>query len=204
MTPAQLAVWLMALRPVTDASGAPFRRPAGFVSIVASLAAESEDLDPRLLAATLDVVGAHESSYDAAAVGDGGDSCGAWQTPCAETPMPAGWRAEYRPARAAENAARALPSETVDQRAERDDAIARARHALADAHAHRLAHMTSEMRAGQARVAARWIRSSFARCPDHPLSLYATGRICGPVRVADWYVTQIRAEASIPLLESAP
>lgn len=47
---------------------------------------------------------------------------------------------------------------------------------------------------GQARVAAKWILVSWLACPNFPLSKYATGHVCGPVRVADWYWSEVRAE----------
>jgi hypothetical protein len=110
--------------------------------VVATVALEHDDIDSRILVAALDVVAAHESGYRHRAIGDGGRSKGAWQTPALETP---------------------------------DDPI------------------------GQARIAAKWIITSATRCPDHPLSLYATGRICGSVRISDLYWREVRAELAIPL-----
>lgn len=146
MTFEVLLAWLLALPPVLDGHQHPIPRPPGFCRVVAQVALEHPELDARLLAATLDVVAAHESSYRTHPAGsnDHGASKGAWQTPSRETP---------------------------------DDPL------------------------GQARVAAKWIIVSFTRCPGHPLSLYATGHVCGAVRVADFYVREIRAEAATPLPE---
>lgn len=134
-----LLAWLLTLAMVHDGRDRSIPRPHGFLDVIAKVASEQSEVDPRILAATLDVVAAHESGYRLHPTGhnDGGKSKGAWQTPSAETP---------------------------------DDAI------------------------GQARVAAKWLLYSMRTCPDHPLSLYATGRICGPVRIADYYWRQVRAE----------
>lgn len=139
MTRAALIAWIVALPLVHDGLNRPIPRPPGFAKVIATIALEHPELDPRILAATLDVVAAHESGYRLHPHGynDGGHSKGAWQTPARETP---------------------------------DDPL------------------------GQARVAAKWLLYSMQKCPDHPLSLYATGHVCGPVRVADYYWRQVRAE----------
>lgn len=139
MTLPELLLWFASLAPVTDGLNRPIPRPPGFAKVILTVALEHPEIDPRILAAALDVVAAHESSYRLHPHGwnDGGKSKGAWQTPAAETP---------------------------------DDAL------------------------GQARVAAKWLLYSMRTCPDHPLSLYATGHVCGPVRVADYYWRQVRAE----------
>lgn len=179
-----VATWIASHPFVRDGRGADIPRPRGFENVVAEVVADHPELpDPRVLASAFDVVAAHESAYDSAAVGDSGRSCGAWQTPCAETPMPAGWREEF------------------DHAAAVADVVERER-ALRAAHQHRLTGVTREIRVGQARVAAKWLVASMARCPDHPLSLYATGTVCGPVRVADLYVREMRAEAAAPLVEN--
>lgn len=200
MPPAtEIARLLMTLAVLKDGNGADLPRKQGFADVVATAVSEHPEFDWRKLAAALDVIGAHESGYDAAAVGDSGKSCGAWQTPCDETPMPAGWRTEYEPARAAAQAARAMPATTEEERAARDAALQHAREMFAAAHKHRLAAMTTAMRVGQARVASKWIIASFTRCPEHPISLYATGTICGAVRIADLYARQVEEErAALP------
>jgi len=140
-----LIAWISALPVLHDGRGHELPRPRGFAEVIATVALEhAEEVDPRILAATLDVVAAHEGRYQLHPRGfnDGGKSKGAWQTPAAETP---------------------------------DDAM------------------------GQARVAARWLLVSMRRCPDHPLALYATGHVCGAVRVADFYWREVRAELAIPL-----
>lgn len=147
MGKAALLAWLVALPAQRDGHGMPIPRPAHFLAVVATVSLEHTELDdPRVLAAALDVLASHESGYRTGARGDSGRSCGAWQTPCTETPM-------------------------------------------------------SGDRLGleQARVAARWVLWSSTRCPDHPLSLYATGTICGHVRIADFYWREVRAELAVPL-----
>lgn len=196
---AEIARLIMTLAVLKDGNGADLPRRTGFADVVAAAVVEHPDFDWRMLAAAEDVIASHESGYDAAAVGDSGKSCGAWQTPCAETPMPAGWRPEYEAARAKLDAAKAMPIETAEERDERETALRSARRALASAHAHRLAGITTEMRIGQARVAAKWIISSISRCPAHPISLYATGTVCGAVPIADYYARQIKSErAALP------
>jgi hypothetical protein len=58
---------------------------------------------------------------------------------------------------------------------------------------------------GQTRLAARILTLSMSQCPEHPLSLYASGR-CATIRVAELYAREARAEAMTPLLDlqSAP
>lgn len=139
MTLPELLLWIASLAPVHDGLNREIPRPPGFAHVIATVAIEHPEIDPRILAATLDVVAAHESAYRLHPHGwnDGGKSKGAWQTPAHETP---------------------------------DDPL------------------------GQARVAAKWLLYSMRTCPDHPLSLYATGHVCGPVRVADYYWRQVQAE----------
>lgn len=141
---AALLAWAALLPVLHDGHGAPIPRPRNFFDVVVPVALEHPEIDARILVATLDVVAAHESGYRHAALGDGGKSKGAWQTPVAETP---------------------------------DDPT------------------------GQARVALKWIAWSMQRCPDHPLSLYATGRICGAVRIADFYFREVRAELAVAVPE---
>lgn len=58
---------------------------------------------------------------------------------------------------------------------------------------------------GQTRLAARILTVSMTSCPEHPLSLYASGR-CATIRVAELYAAEARREALTPLLDlqSAP
>lgn len=83
---AALIAWVAALPVIRDGHGLPIPRPHGFAETIATVALEHEELDARVLAAMLDVVAAHESAYRVRALGDGGRSKGAWQTPAAETP----------------------------------------------------------------------------------------------------------------------
>lgn len=138
---AALVAWIVSLPVIRDGHGLPIPRPTGFADAIATVALEHEELDARVLSAMLDVVAAHESAYRVRALGDGGRSKGAWQTPAAETP---------------------------------DDAM------------------------GQARIAAKWLIVSAKACPDFPLSRYATGHVCGSVRIADRYWREVRAELAIP------
>ena len=57
---------------------------------------------------------------------------------------------------------------------------------------------------GQVRVAAKWLVASIKRCPEFPISAYATGGYCGSVRVADSYWTLVRAELAIAVPEVSP
>lgn len=101
MNPEVLLAWLLSLPPVTDAHGYPFRRPEGAARTIVKVALEHPEVDPRVLAATLDVLAARESRYRPHAAGDcptlpagserctrelGARSFGAYQTPIAETP----------------------------------------------------------------------------------------------------------------------
>lgn len=84
MTKALLLSWILALAPRRDGHGQEIPRPHGFAEDVATVAMETPM--PLVFAAMLDVLAAHESGYRLRSVGDGGRSCGAWQTPCALTP----------------------------------------------------------------------------------------------------------------------
>lgn len=142
---AALLAWALARPVIHDGHGAELPRPPGFMDVVVTAALErAEAVDPHILVAALDVVAAHESAYRMTAIGDSGRSCGAWQTPCVETPV------------------------------------------------------GHDVGLQQARVALKWMLASMTRCPDHPLALYATGRICGAVHVADFYWTEIRRELAAP------
>ncbi len=62
----------------------PIPRNDKIVMVIATAALETEE--PVKMAVWLDTLGAHESGYNPSLVGDHGQSCGAWQTPCGETP----------------------------------------------------------------------------------------------------------------------
>ena len=83
----RLVAWLLSLPLLHDGTPlhAPIHRPEAAVHVIAQAALETED--PPMYAALLDVFAARESAYRPTAVGDHGRSCGAWQTPCARTPM---------------------------------------------------------------------------------------------------------------------
>ena len=84
ITKAALVAWILALPVVRDGHGMPIPRSSVVVDAIADAALETEL--PQIFAAHLDVLGAHESAYRTIAVGDGGRSCGIFQTPCTRTP----------------------------------------------------------------------------------------------------------------------
>ena len=84
MTSLEILVWLVACPLHLDGHAHPIPRPYGAAKTIADVAATTEA--PQTFAALLDVLAAHESAYHTGVTGDGGRSCGAWQTPCAETP----------------------------------------------------------------------------------------------------------------------
>jgi hypothetical protein len=88
MTIAILAALLVSLAPVNDWHGHPIPRPAGVPELIAQVALEHPEVDAKLLAVTLDVLGAHESTYKTKPPGsnDHGQSKGFGQTPRASTP----------------------------------------------------------------------------------------------------------------------
>lgn len=73
-------VLLLALPPQLDGLRRPIPMPEPAAAIIAEVAPDA------WYAAALVVLGAHEGGYHSYAVGDGGRSCGAFQTPCAVTP----------------------------------------------------------------------------------------------------------------------
>ena len=83
-----LAAALAALPSLLDGHGAKIPRPAGVPDVIAQVALEHPEVDAWLLAATLDVLGAHESGYSTHPRGlnDHGRSKGFGQTPRASTP----------------------------------------------------------------------------------------------------------------------
>lgn len=88
MTITTLAALIVALAPVKDWHGHDIARPAGVADIIAQVSLEHPEVDATLLAATLDIIGAHESSYSTHPHGlnDHGRSKGYGQTPRASTP----------------------------------------------------------------------------------------------------------------------
>lgn len=142
-----LLAWLAALPRVPDTQGRGIARPAEAIDAIVTVAievAERDQVDPRIIAASLDVIGARESGYRSHPRGlnDHGRSKGFGQTPSRETP---------------------------------DDLL------------------------GQVRVTARWLLVSMKRCPDFPISPYATGGYCGSVRISDEYWRLVRSELANPI-----
>lgn len=115
MTFARLLLWLLVLPRWPDQSRlttsvhmlrGPDDREA---RVLATAAMETEW--PIGYAGMLEIVAPHESWWNPAAIGDGGHSCGLFQTPCRETPgfardasAPKGWRFEAGPRVALEQA----------------------------------------------------------------------------------------------------
>ncbi len=79
-----LYLLLAALPHLLDGHGHPIPRPEVAARIIADEAGRTEL--PEWFAAALDVLAAHESAYHPSALGDGGKSKGAFQTPVARTP----------------------------------------------------------------------------------------------------------------------
>ena len=77
-------LWLMTLAVHNDGHGNPIPRTSFAANTIAIVAEGTEA--PQIYAAMLDVLAAHESAYHTGVTGDGGKSCGAFQTPCARTP----------------------------------------------------------------------------------------------------------------------
>ena len=99
-----LIAWVMAL-PLYQ--GTP--RPPEFAAAIAVVALERAPESPLELAATLDVIAAHESRYRPTASGDHGRSAGAYQTPTARTPRDIAGQTSLA-ARILADAARACPA----------------------------------------------------------------------------------------------
>jgi hypothetical protein len=154
----QLTSWSSRVPRVPDAHGRPIHRPAASWSFILRHAVGTQS--PLVYAAFLDVLAARESSYDFAAVGDNGDSCGAWQTRCEETPMPDGWRTEWAAAEAAEGKGELKPLHRI-------------------AHQHRVEQLTTEIKVGQIKRAIKSLDWAVSQCPEHPLWHYAAGH-CAP------------------------
>ena len=104
MDPATLAAWLIAL-PLYNATP----RPPEFATAIAIVALTFAPDAPLELAATLDVIAAHESRYRPTASGDHGRSAGAYQTPAARTPRDIAGQTQLA-ARILADAARACPA----------------------------------------------------------------------------------------------
>ena len=71
-----LAAWIAALPLLTDGHGHPIPRPEWVAPAIAQVVLDEAHPydDPYELAATLDVVAAHESAYRPSAIGDHGRS----------------------------------------------------------------------------------------------------------------------------------
>ena len=104
MDPATLAAWLLAL-PLYNATP----RPPEFATAIADVALAVAPDAPLELAATLDVIAAHESRYRPTASGDHGRSAGAYQTPASRTPRDVAGQTSLA-ARILADAARACPA----------------------------------------------------------------------------------------------
>ena len=81
ITYSALVAWLLAL-PLYQG----IARPPEFALAIAEVALEQSPDAPEQLAATLDLIAAHESRYLLTARGDAGRSIGAYQTPRHRTP----------------------------------------------------------------------------------------------------------------------
>ena len=99
-----LVAWVAAL-PLYQATP----RPPEFAAAIAEVALADAPDDPRVLAATLDLIAAHESRYHPTARGDGGRSVGAYQTPKHRTPATIAGQTRLA-ARILGEAARACPA----------------------------------------------------------------------------------------------
>jgi hypothetical protein len=99
MTAGELLIIVLALSPVPDSKGRPITRNASAARDIATVCAETTV--PVFCAIALDVLAARESNYRKDVAGDcpnmragdpactrelGARSCGAFQTPCGETP----------------------------------------------------------------------------------------------------------------------
>ncbi len=85
MTAHAIFLWLMMSLSHADGHGHEIPRASFAANTIAIVAVETEA--PQVYAAMLDVLAAHESAYHTGVTGDGGRSCGAYQTPCARTPQ---------------------------------------------------------------------------------------------------------------------
>ena len=104
MDPATLAAWIIAL-PLYQG----IARPPEFALAIAEVALATAPDAPEQLAATLDLIAAHESRYRPAARGDHGRSAGAYQTPSSRTPRDIAGQTRLA-ARILSEAARACPA----------------------------------------------------------------------------------------------
>ena len=104
MDPATLAAWIIAL-PLYQG----IARPPEFALAIAEVALATAPDAPEQLAATLDLIAAHESRYRPAARGDHGRSAGAYQTPSSRTPRDIAGQTRLA-ARILGEAARACPA----------------------------------------------------------------------------------------------
>jgi hypothetical protein len=85
MTAHAIFLWLMLSASHADGHGHEIPRQSFAANTIAIVVAAETDA-PQVYAAMLDVLAAHESAYHTGVTGDGGRSCGAYQTPCARTP----------------------------------------------------------------------------------------------------------------------
>lgn len=81
-----ILVFLVSLALHNDRHGVPIHRPYRAASTISQVVASQPEELQRIYAVMLDVIAAHESGYRTNAKGDGGKSCGAYQTPCVRTP----------------------------------------------------------------------------------------------------------------------
>ena len=176
MSLASLVQWLLCLALILDFEK-PVRQPIPRSQNVANViaTAANETNSPKEFAAYLDVLGAHESGYDTSAVGDHtggiGRSCGAWQTPCAETPgftsSECSW-AEESPTPGCHWGWKFHPSPTIALQ--------------------------------QARKAIQILKRAVDGCPDHPIWMYASG-LCTRTKTATLYEDEVNAELAIPVVQ---
>ena len=104
MDPTMLTAWIIAL-PLYQG----IARPPEFAAAIADVALAVAPDAPEQLAATLDLIAAHESRYRLTARGDHGRSAGAYQTPAARTPRDIAGQTQLA-ARILADAARACPA----------------------------------------------------------------------------------------------
>lgn len=97
MTRAAFVVWILgAALALYDASGHSRSMPRDLAeAIVEAAQARPVAGDAKTTAALLAVLAFRESSFRNDVTGDGGASCGAYQTPCAITPL-RDWKAQTR------------------------------------------------------------------------------------------------------------
>lgn len=175
-----IASTLHSLAPVRDyqwLNHKPWRQPIprteSVIDVIATAASETED--PARYAMLLDVLGAHESGYNASLVGDHGNSCGAFQTPCGRTPG-------FRKCTDEENASNP-------------------KCARAAGRGWGWMHVSGPgVALAQARVAVSILRVAIDQCAAHPIYMYAAGA-CVWSKTAASYEEDVALEA--PLFSSS-